>query len=291
MANRIKGITIEIGGDTTKLSKALKNVDGSIKNTQTQLRDVNKLLKLDPGNTELLAQKHRLLGDAVGQTKQRLETLKTAAQQAEKALAVGDISKEQYDALQREIVETEQELKRLEGAANQSSTAVQNIAAKGEKLKTLGNNISNVGEKMLPATIAIAGLGTAAVKTASDFDTAMSKVASVSGATGKDFDDLRAKAREMGSKTKFSATEAAQALQFMSMAGWKTGDMLDGIEGIMNLAAASSNANTNVSMIGETFKSRHSHSIKRLYRYSTVFFRAYFSSKWCNSYYHIRYKF
>ena len=290
MANRIKGITVEIGGDTTKLSKALKNVDGSIKNTQSQLRDVNKLLKLDPGNTKLLAQKHRLLGDAVGQTKQRLETLKTAAQQAEKALAVGDISKEQYDALQREIVETEQELKRLESTANQSSTAVQNIAAKGEKLKTLGDNISNVGQKMLPATIAITGLGTAAVKTASDFDTAMSKVAAIAGATGKDFDDLRAKAREMGSKTKFSATEAANAMEYMSMAGWKTKDMLGGIEGIMNLAAASgedlattsdivtdaltafglsaddsghfadilaaasSNANTNVSMMGETFK-------------------------------------
>ena len=290
MANRIKGITIEIGGDTTKLSKALKNVDGSIKNTQTQLRDVNKLLKLDPGNTELLAQKHRLLGDAVGQTKQRLETLKTAAQQAEKALAVGDISKEQYDALQREIVETEQELKKLETAANQSGTAVQNIAAKGEKLKTIGNNISNVGQKMLPATIAITGLGTAAIKTASDFDTAMSKVAAIAGATGKDFDDLRAKAREMGAKTKYSATEAASAFEYMAMAGWKTNDMLGGIEGIMNLAAASgedlattsdivtdaltafglsaddsghfadilaaasSNANTNVSMMGETFK-------------------------------------
>ena len=290
MANRIKGITVEIGGDTTKLSKALKNVDSSIKSTQTQLRDVNKLLKLDPGNTELLAQKHKLLGDAVGQTKQRLETLKTAAEQADKALAAGDISKEQYDALQREIIETEQDLKKLETAANQSATAVQKIAAKGEKLKTLGNNISNVGEKMLPATIAITGLGTVAVKTASDFDTAMSKVASVSGATGKDFDDLRAKAREMGSKTKFSATEAANAMEYMSMAGWKTKDMLGGIEGIMNLAAASgedlattsdivtdaltafglsaddsshfadilaaasSNANTNVSMMGETFK-------------------------------------
>ena len=109
MANRIKGITVEIGGDTTKLSKALKNVDGSIKNTQSQLRDVNKLLKLDPGNTELLAQKHRLLGDAVGQTKQRLETLKTAEKKKKKALAVGDISKEQNDALTRESVETEQE--------------------------------------------------------------------------------------------------------------------------------------------------------------------------------------
>ena len=290
MANRIKGITVEIGGDTTKLSKALKDVDGSIKNTQTQLRDVNKLLKLDPGNTDLLAQKHKLLAQAVGDTKQRLETLKTAAEQANTALANGEISQQQYDALQREIVETEQELKRLETAANQSATAVQKIAATGEKLKTVGNNISNVGQKFLPATAVVTGLGTAAVKTAADFDSAMSEVAAVSGATGDDFDALRAKAREMGSKTKFSATEAAQAMNYMAMAGWKTSDMLGGIEGIMNLAAASgedlattsdivtdaltafglsaddsghfadilaaasSNANTNVSMMGETFK-------------------------------------
>ena len=290
MANRIKGISVEISGDTTRLTKALKNVDSSIKNTQNQLRDVNKLLKLDPGNTELLSQKHKLLAQAVGDTKQRLETLKTAAEQANEALAKGEISQSQYDALQREIVETEQELKRLETAANQSATAVQKIAATGEKLKTLGNNISNVGQKFLPATVAVAGLGTAAVKTAADFDSAMSEVSAVSGATGDDFDALRAKAREMGAKTKFSATEAAQAMNYMAMAGWKTSDMLDGIEGIMNLAAASgedlattsdivtdaltafglsagdsahfadilaaasSNANTNVSMMGETFK-------------------------------------
>ena len=136
----------------------------------------------------------------------------------------------------------------------------------------------------------VAGLGTAAVKTAADFDTGMSKVAAISGATGKDLEALRDKAREMGSKTKFSATEAAAAMEYMAMAGWKTEDMLGGIEGIMNLAAASgedlattsdivtdaltafgltakdsghfadvlaaasSNANTNVSMMGETFK-------------------------------------
>ena len=158
-------------------------------------------------------------------------------------------------------METEQELRRLETAANQSATAVQKIAATGEKLKTLGNNISNVGQKFLPATVAVAGLGMAAVKTAADFDSAMSEVSAVSGATGNDFDALRAKAREMGSKTKFSATEAANAMNYMAMAGWKTSDMLDGIEGIMNLAAASSNDNTNVSMIGETFKSRHSQCV------------------------------
>ena len=112
-ANRIKGITIEIGGDTTKLQTALKGVNTEVKNTQQQLKDVEKLLKLDPGNTELLAQKHKLLGEAVAATKEKLETLKTAAEQANTALANGDISQEQYDALQREIIETENS--KLEG--------------------------------------------------------------------------------------------------------------------------------------------------------------------------------
>lgn len=290
MAGRIQGITVEIGGDTTKLQTALKGVNTEIRNTQSQLKDVDKLLKLDPGNTELLAQKHRLLGDAVKETKEKLETLKTAAEQAEQALKDGTITQEQYNGLQREIAETEAKLKSLEEQANQSATALQSIAAKGEKLKTVGDNITNVGKKFFPVTGVVTGLGTAAVKTAADFDTAMSQVAAVSGATGSDFDALRDKAREMGSKTKFSASEAAEAMNYMAMAGWKTEDMLEGIEGVMNLAAASgedlattsdivtdaltafglsasdsghfadilaaasSNANTNVSMMGETFK-------------------------------------
>ncbi|WP_285829594.1 phage tail tape measure protein [Bacteroides acidifaciens] len=289
-ASRIKGITIEIGGDTTKLQTALKGVNTEIRNTQAQLKDVEKLLKLDPGNTELLAQKHKLLGDAVKETKEKLETLKTAAEQAEKALNDGTISKDQYDALQREIIETENELKRLEEQANQSATALQKISATGEKLKDVGSSIEGAGKKLLPVTATVTALGTASVKTAADFEAAMSKVAAVSGASGKELEYLTAKAREMGSKTKFSASEAAEAMNYMAMAGWKTEDMLSGIEGVMNLAAASgedlattsdivtdaltafglsaqdsghfadvlaaasSNANTNVSMMGETFK-------------------------------------
>ena len=82
MASRIQGITVEIGGDTTKLQTALKGLNGEIKSTQTALKDVEKLLKMDPGNTELLAQKEKLLAQAVDETKQKLETLKTAAEQA-----------------------------------------------------------------------------------------------------------------------------------------------------------------------------------------------------------------
>ena len=290
MANRIKGITVEIGGDTTKLSKALESVNKNIKNTQIQLKDVEKLLKLDPKNTELLSQKQKLLADSISATKDKLATLKTAAEQANTALANGDISQQQYDALQREIVDTENELKRLETEAKNANSELAKIGEAGQVLQNAGDKISGAGEKLLPVTAGVTALGTAAVKTASDFDSAMSKVAAVSGATGDDLQALRDKAREMGSKTKFSASEAAEAMNYMAMAGWKTNDMLSGIDGIMNLAAASgedlattsdivtdaltafgltaqdsghfadvlaaasSNANTNVSMLGESFK-------------------------------------
>lgn len=147
MANRIKGITVEIGGDTTKLQTALRGVNGEIKNTEAQLRDVNKLLKQDPGNTELIAQKHKLLGQAVDETKEKLAALKEAQKQADEALKNGTISQEQYDGLQREIVETEQKLKALEEQANQSATALQKIAATGEKLQDVGGRIEGVGKK------------------------------------------------------------------------------------------------------------------------------------------------
>lgn len=109
-------------------------------------------------------------------------------------------------------------------------------AAKAEKV---GGTLTSVGQKLLPLSTSIAGLGVAAVKTTADFDSEMSKVSAISGATGTDLDKLRGKAREMGAKTKFSASEAAQGMQYMAMAGWKTQDMMDGLEGIMNLAAAS----------------------------------------------------
>ena len=180
----------------------------------------------------------------------------------------------------------------LQSAQSQANTASKNIAT------TIGNNLQSAGKSMTSAgstltktvTTPVLGLGTAAVKVTSDFESAMSKVSAISGATGGDLDALNKKAQEMGAKTKFSATESAEAFTYMAMAGWKTEDMLDGIEGVMNLAAASgedlattsdivtdaltafglsakdsghfadvlaktsSSANTNVSMLGESFK-------------------------------------
>ena len=113
MANRIKGITVEIGGDTTGLNKALKGVNSTIKTTQSSLKDVNKLLKLDPTNTNLVTQKQKLLKDAVNATKEKLDALKTAQEQARQQLEEGTLGQDKYDALQREIIETEEELRRL----------------------------------------------------------------------------------------------------------------------------------------------------------------------------------
>lgn len=290
MANRIKGITVEIGGDTTGLDKALKSINTTIKSTQSSLKDVNRLLKLDPSNTELLSQKQKLLKDAISATKEKLDALKTAQEQAKQQLENGDLGQDKYDALQREIIETEQELRRLQEQAATTNAALEKIDAVGAKMESVGGSIAGVGKKMMPLTTVIGGLGVAAVKTAADFDSSMSQVAAISGATGDDLQALRDKAREMGEKTKFSASEAADAMTYMAMAGWKSKDMISGIDGIMSLAAASgedlattsdivtdaltafglsakdsghfadilaaasSNANTNVSMMGETFK-------------------------------------
>lgn len=181
MADRIKGITIEIGGDTTALSKALSGVNKEISTTQKQLRDVERLLKLDPGNVTLLEQKQRLLADSVEQTKQKLDSLKNAERQVQQQFAQGKVSQAQYDALQREIVATEAELRKAEKAAAETADSVQKIDEKpveeladaaqdaekaldqaGGKAQGLASKISTtagkVSDTFRPATTAAVGL-------------------------------------------------------------------------------------------------------------------------------------
>lgn len=289
-STKVRGITIELNADASGLTKALTSVNKEIGSTQKQLKDVERLLKMDPGNTELLEQKQRLLNDQIGNTKDKLEALKQAQKEVGEELKKTGEGQEQYDALQREIIAVENELKNLEKAAIQSSNAMAKISEVGGKLQDVGGKIEAVGNKMMPVSAAAAGLTAGIIKTTADFDASMSKVAAVSGAAGEDFDKLREKAREMGATTKFTASDAADAMNYMAMAGWKTEQMLDGVSGIMNLAAASgeelattsdivtdaltafgmsaeessrfadilaaasSNANTNVSMMGESFK-------------------------------------
>lgn len=172
MAGRIAGITIEIGGDTTNLQKSLKGVDSELKKTQSNLRDVNKLLKLNPGNTELLRQKQQNLAKAIDETKQRLQQLKDAQSQVEKG-------SEQWDALQREIIATEQNLDGLQSEMRSfGSVASQVIKAAGKSMTEFGNKVSDAGRKMQPLSAAaggvltsLVGLGYKAVTTADDLNT------------------------------------------------------------------------------------------------------------------------
>ena len=173
MANRIAGITIEIGGDTTKLNKALESTNKSIKSTQTQLKDVEKLLKLDPTNINLLKQKQELLTKAVDDTNTKLKTLKEAQKQMD-ANGV-DKNSDQYKALQREIVATEQDLKGLEKAASQSNATLSQIGAVAQQISDKTGEWAEKTKALSMAAAggltALGGLAYKAVTTADDLNT------------------------------------------------------------------------------------------------------------------------
>lgn len=288
MAETIRGINVVIGADTTGLSKALGDVNKKSRDIQSELKQVDRLLKLDPSNTQLIAQKQKLLADAVANTTEKLNRLKNTQQQVNDQFERGEISEGQYRAFQREVAKTEQELKKLQGQLKDTGHDFDKL---GESLDKAGQKMSDAGKQLsMRVTAPIVALGGIALKAGIDFEAAMSEVAAISGATGDQLGSLTEKAKEMGSTTKFSASESAAALKYMAMAGWDTEQMLDGLEGVMSLAAASgedlatvsdivtdsmtafglaadqagqfadilatasSKSNTNVSMLGESFK-------------------------------------
>lgn len=168
-SDRIKGITIEIDGNTSKLSDSLKDVNKSIKNTQTELKDVEKLLKLDPSNIELLTQKQELLEKATGDTKEKLDKLNEAMAQM-KASGI-DQTSEEYRALEREIVSTEQEMKKLGDAALETDKKIINVATGAEKLAKSTEKMSKATSGLSKAAGGVlVAMGGLAVKTAQEAD-------------------------------------------------------------------------------------------------------------------------
>ena len=218
-ANRIKGITIEIDGNTTKLQDSLKDVDKQLKTTQTNLRDINKLLKLDPKNTELVAQKQKNLKEAIDLTKKRLDALKTAQTEA--------LSPEQYDALQREIIETEGNLKSLQteydnlntssdNALKSAGEAIQNTGHKvsqaGEKITKVGDSIGTAGQNIAPVSAAVAGIGVAAVNSAKELDEGYDTIITKTGATGKAAQELQDQMDTVFTSIPTTAAQAGTAI-------------------------------------------------------------------------------
>ncbi len=227
MAGRIKGITVEINGDTTSLQKSLQGVDKDLKNTQAQLRDVNKLLKLDPKNTELLKQKQQLLEKQIGNTKKRLEELKKAQEQMD-ASGV-DKNSEQYQALQREIIETEGKLKNLEKQQQEASDgAGAALSAVGGKLQELGGQLVEIGETLTnKVTLPLAALGGASLTSFKTIDDAYDIVISKTGATGEELDSLKQSVNELSTTMNTDFGTAGKAIGEVSTRFGVTGDELE----------------------------------------------------------------
>lgn len=173
MADRVKGITIELNGDATNLSNALKGVNKEVKTTQASLSDVKKLLKLDPTNIELLKQKQKLLGDQVQNTKAKLDELKKA-QESMDAAGV-DKNSQQYMALRREIIDTESSLKSLEKAAQQSNAVLEQVGAVAGKVASGAEKVSKATSGLSTAAggalAAIGGMAYKAVTNADELNT------------------------------------------------------------------------------------------------------------------------
>lgn len=169
MAEKIRGITIELGGDASGLSQALKDVNGDLNNTQKQLKDVERLLKLDPKNTELLAQKQKLLGDQIENTKKKLDTLKQAQQTMDKNGV--DKNSDQYMALQREIISTEREVESLKTASEETSNAMSGIAQAADKVSEAAGKVADKTRALSGAAAgALGAIGGLALKTAASAD-------------------------------------------------------------------------------------------------------------------------
>lgn len=246
MADRIKGITVQIGGDTTGLSKALSGVNKQIKSTQSQLKDVEKLLKLDPTNTKLLEQKQRLLSGAVEETKTKLDSLKDAEKQVQQQFKDGIIDQSQMDAFNREMVEAQQafddatqKAKEFGGVlAQEMQLAGQKVSEVGEKISGVGEKIGGAGKSMVPVTGAITAAGTAAVAAAGNFETSFAKLSTIADFSKVSADDMRAQILEVSNQYGISASDIAEAAYSAISAGQDTSDAVQFVADSMKLAKA-----------------------------------------------------
>lgn len=231
MAGRIAGITIEIGGNTSKLQAALKGVDSKTKALKSSLRDIDRLLKFNPTSTTLLTQKQQALRSAIQQTTDRLKTLKEAQAQME-ANGV-DKNSEEYQRLQREIIATEQELQRLNAEYSKvASVAGVQIQAAGQKMQDFGRKIGEVGtalnQNVTVPLMAMAGASVAAFK---NVDAGMDIIVAKTGATGQELENMKQIAQELATEIPTDFETAGSAVGEVATRFKLTGDELKDLSG------------------------------------------------------------
>ncbi|CCO08278.1 hypothetical protein [Desulforamulus hydrothermalis] len=245
MAETIKGLNVVIGSDTVGLNKALGDVNKNARNIQSELKQVEKLLKLDPSNTELLSQKQKLLADAVENSKEKLDRLRSVQEQINKQFAKGDISEGQYRAFQREVVKAEQELKRFE---NRIADAEKKSKDLGKTIQDIGEKAGNIGNKLtLGVTAPLVGFATLATEATQELRTELAKLetnAQMAGANievvNQAYRDMYAITGELDSNVEglsnllaagFDGTQMTQAMEMVAGAAIKFKDTLK-FEGI-----------------------------------------------------------
>jgi TP901 family phage tail tape measure protein len=223
----IKGITIEIGGDTTKLSSALSQADKALKNTQKQLSEVERSLKFDPGNTDLLKDKQVLLADKISETKNKLEAL----QKAQKELDAEGVDKnsEEYKELQVQIDTTKSKLDGLNDEMKEfGSAGAQALQVAGSKISETGDKISGVGEKLTAGvTGPIVAAGAAAGAAWTEVDAAMDTIVTKTGASGAALDDMQQRAQNIATTIPTSFQSAGDAVGELNTRFGATGDQLE----------------------------------------------------------------
>lgn len=238
--NRFEGITIEIDGDTVGLQKALHGVNSEIRRTESELSQVNRLMKFNPKNQELAAQKQQLLTDRVEDTRKKLNELRQAEEDVQRKFEQGDIKEEQYREFRREVIETESKLKHFETQLAQSNSK---LIKHGESLKNTGDKITGVGKSMtgvgknLTATVTapVAGLATAAIKSSIDFETAFAGVRKTVDGTEEEFQKLRQGILDMSNEIPASAGEIASVAEAAGQLGIEKDNILDFTRTIIDL--------------------------------------------------------
>ena len=221
-SKNLKGITLQIGGDTTELSKALKKPDKDISDLQSKLKSVNQMLKFDPSNTELLAQKQRLLKEQITSTEDKLKLLKETQKQF--VTEGGNVDSKQYIALEQEIQKAESALKRLN---SETSNVSANMQAFGEKAKQVGDKFTSVGKEASKASAVAVGAGVASYKAWSEVDDALDSVASGTGATGKELESLQQTAKDVYTSMPVDIKATGQAVADINTRLGLQGDALE----------------------------------------------------------------
>ena len=243
MANKkIKGITIKFGADTMALSKALKSAEDTSKSLGGELKSVNRLLKFDPKNTQLLTQKQQLLNEQIGNTNKKLDALKQARSEVEQKFKSGDLGLDEYREFQRTLAKTEQDLKsyttQLEKLNDVSGKVASKINDAGESVKKIGGKVSDAGKALAPLSGAFAGAGIASSKMSMDFEEAIAKVSTIADETEVPISELEKGIKNLSNQTGISATEIADNVYDAISAGQKTGDALAFVEKSTKLAKA-----------------------------------------------------